>query len=170
MNVPSGVEICATSFSACPTSRNSAGPMVSAARLMRLGAAVSLVDAIVTLSSIGQIKASALAQHPLLSASAARAVANGAAGAAVFGTVVSIGLWLWLAGSAFCVLRYLHGWMRLQRARRRWQPARLADDVILISDGLCPAVIGLFRTRLVVPQWVLTAPAERQRMILQHER
>lgn len=79
-------------------------------------------------------------------------------------------LWLWLAGSAFCVLRYLHGWMRLQRARRRWQPARLADDVILISDGLGPAVIGLFRTRLVVPQWVLTAPAERQRMILQHER
>jgi beta-lactamase regulating signal transducer with metallopeptidase domain len=79
-------------------------------------------------------------------------------------------LWLWLAGSAFCVLRYMHGWMRLQRARRRWQPTRLADDVILITDGLGPAVIGLFRTQLVVPQWVLTAPAERQRMILQHER
>ena len=79
-------------------------------------------------------------------------------------------LWLWLAASTFCVLRYLHGWMRLQRARRRWQPARLADDVILISDGLGPAVVGLFRTRLVVPQWVLNAPAERQRMILQHER
>jgi beta-lactamase regulating signal transducer with metallopeptidase domain len=79
-------------------------------------------------------------------------------------------LWLWLAASAFCLLRYMHGWMRLQRARRRWQPARLADDVVLISDGLGPAVVGLFRTRLVVPQWVLTASVERQRMILQHER
>ena len=79
-------------------------------------------------------------------------------------------LWLWLAGSAFCLLRYVHGWIRLQHVRRRWQPVRLADDVVLISDGLGPAVVGLFRTRLVVPQWVLSAPVERQRMILQHER
>ena len=79
-------------------------------------------------------------------------------------------LWVWLTASAFCLLRYTHGWIRLRRALRRWQPARLADDVVLISDGLGPAIVGLFRARVVVPQWVMTAPAERQHMILQHEK
>jgi hypothetical protein len=75
-------------------------PMAAAARLMRLGAALSLVNGIVILSSIARIKASALAQHPFLPIGTERAAAGGAAGAAVVGSVVSIAAWLWLAGAA----------------------------------------------------------------------
>ncbi|HEX6452068.1 MAG TPA: serine/threonine-protein kinase [Trebonia sp.] len=75
-------------------------PMTEASRLMRLGAALTLVNAIVTLASIAQLKASILAQYPNLSANTARAIANGAAGATVVGGAVSIALWLWLAGAA----------------------------------------------------------------------
>jgi hypothetical protein len=75
-------------------------PMTGASRLMRLGAALTLVNAIVTLASIAQLKASVLAQYPNLSGNTARAIANGAAGATVVGGVVSVALWLWLAGAA----------------------------------------------------------------------
>ncbi len=78
-------------------------------------------------------------------------------------------LWIWAAASLFCLLRYLHGWMRLTRARWTWRPSSLVGDAVMISDDLGPAVVGLFRPHLVLPAWVMTAPAERQRMIVQHE-
>lgn len=74
-------------------------PMPGATWLMRLGAAVTLANVIATLASISQLKAAAMAHHPM-SATAARDIANGAAGAAVFGGAVSIALWLWLARAA----------------------------------------------------------------------
>jgi hypothetical protein len=75
-------------------------PMTGASRLMRLGAALTLVNAIVTLASIAQLKASLLEQYPNLSGNTARAIAIGAAGATMVGGVISITLWLWLAGAA----------------------------------------------------------------------
>jgi hypothetical protein len=75
-------------------------PMTGASRLMRLGAAASLVNAIVTLSSIEQLKATVLTQYPQLPEHTARIIAHAAAGATMAGGVISITLWLWLAGAA----------------------------------------------------------------------
>lgn len=75
-------------------------PMPGASWLMRLGAAASLVNAIVTLSSIAQLKASVLTQYPQLTPNTARIIGNAAAAGTVAGGVVAITLWLWLAGAA----------------------------------------------------------------------
>ncbi|MEX2281345.1 MAG: M56 family metallopeptidase, partial [Gemmatimonadota bacterium] len=78
--------------------------------------------------------------------------------------------WAWAVASLFFLLRYVHGWARLSRARRSWPRAHVVDDSVLISDRIGPAVVGLFRAHVVLPAWVMAATPERQRMILQHER
>jgi TonB-dependent SusC/RagA subfamily outer membrane receptor len=77
---------------------------------------------------------------------------------------------LWAAASLFFLLRYLHGWRRLSRVRRTWREGELLGGSVLISGGLGPAVVGFIRAHVVVPEWVLSAPVERQRMIVDHER
>ncbi len=78
-------------------------------------------------------------------------------------------LWLWLGVSACVAALFLWVSLRLLRGSRRWRARRVAEERVLISDGLGPAVLGLFRPRIVLPPWVLDLDPEEMAMILVHE-
>jgi len=57
----------------------------------------------------------------------------------------------------------------LRVSRSRWLPADLDGVSVLVSPTLGPAVVGLWRPRMIVPAWLLGADAQERRLILQHE-
>lgn len=76
--------------------------------------------------------------------------------------------WLVLSGcfGATLLLSTFH----LARRRRRWARATVADTPVLVSDGLGPALVGLFRPEIVLPSWALGADRPTQRLMVAHER
>lgn len=60
------------------------------------------------------------------------------------------------------------GWT-LRRRQRQWSATVLLGTPVLVAPDAGPAVIGLLRPRIVVPKWLLDAPASRQRLVLAHE-
>lgn len=75
----------------------------------------------------------------------------------------------WLIVSVLLLLLFTGTMARLQRARLRWRTHRIAELSVLVSHDTGPAVIGLLRPSIVVPAWLLAQPAERQRLVVQHE-
>ncbi len=63
----------------------------------------------------------------------------------------------------------LGGVIRLRRRRRDWRRGELDGTPVLISNGLGPAVVGLVRPEIVVPEWVLELGATERALILTHE-
>jgi serine/threonine protein kinase len=82
-------------------------PVLAAAWLMYAGAAVSLLGMLIDLSVIARLKTDYINQHPLL-VSHANTVAGAEALGVIVGSVVSIGLWIWLASAC----KKGHGWAR----------------------------------------------------------
>jgi bla regulator protein BlaR1 len=75
----------------------------------------------------------------------------------------------WMATSA-CMLAALAGCaLTLAWRQRRWAEAKLAGAAVLVSDDIGPAVVGLLRYRIVVPAWLVRAPAQQQRLVIAHE-
>jgi beta-lactamase regulating signal transducer with metallopeptidase domain len=63
---------------------------------------------------------------------------------------------------------------RLVRAQRRAQQGQLGPRVVdgvpvLVTESLGPATTGVWRSRVLVPRWVLALPAAQRRYVLQHE-
>ncbi|CAN5705860.1 hypothetical protein BH23GEM8_BH23GEM8_04910 [soil metagenome] len=93
------------------------------------------------------------------------AIAGAAPGGVGQGLVVA-----WAAASMALLLLGLLTFRRYGRERRRW-PRREIDGVIVrVAPSAGPAVIGVLRAEIVVPQWLLLESAEDQRMVLLHER
>ena len=59
--------------------------------------------------------------------------------------------------------------VRLLRRRRSWEPETLFGKPVLWSRDVGPAIIGVFRPRVVLPSWVRDVDAARQQLILAHE-
>jgi len=76
-----------------PARRGMPGSVLTAVRLMYAGAAVNLINVIVSLAAINLTKADFEAQHPLAQDSAQGAASLTAAGVIISGAV---GIWLWL--------------------------------------------------------------------------
>ena len=60
--------------------------------------------------------------------------------------------------------------LRARRARRGWPLADVAGAHVRVSPRVGPAVLGIVRPEVVVPEWLLEAPAEEQRLVVLHER
>ena len=76
----------------------------------------------------------------------------------------------WAGLSTAAVLALLGAAGVLARRRRRWRAAEVDGVPVLLSPATGPAVVGLFRSRIVLPAWVMDAdPAERA-LLLEHER
>lgn len=76
----------------------------------------------------------------------------------------------WVPTSTTLVSLLLASALRLRRQMSRW-PRRMGDgDGILVSERTGPAVVGLFRPRIVVPRWVLERGTESSGLILAHVR
>ena len=75
----------------------------------------------------------------------------------------------WVVLSAILLVGALIGGARFLRRRALWEPGTLLGRGVLWSRVTGPAVVGLFRSRVVLPRWVRGAGAERQELILAHE-
>jgi hypothetical protein len=81
--------------------------------------------------------------------------------------VVAVALWGVLGSAALIV--YLAGWARLDRARRRWRPARVAGAPVLVAPGVGPAAVGVLQPVIVVPDWLLERDERVRRLVVLHE-
>ena len=75
----------------------------------------------------------------------------------------------WAAVSA-CMAAGLAGcaaWLFWRR--RRWTEQAMAGATVYVSADVGPAVVGLLRPRIVVPAWLVKAPALQQRLVIAHE-
>lgn len=76
----------------------------------------------------------------------------------------------WIVLSAFIYLYLLAASFLLHRRVARWRPATVCGQPVLVSATTGPALVGIWRPRIVVPQWFLDEPPDRQALILAHER
>lgn len=59
--------------------------------------------------------------------------------------------------------------MRRARGRQYGAPARLDGVDLLVTDAVGPATVGFWKSRVLVPRWVLALPGAQRRYILRHE-
>ena len=84
---------------------------------------------------------------------------------------------LWLTASALLVLwgvgsvwRVWHVLRRARRARRDASAPAVVDGVsVVVTDSLGPATVGFWRSRVLVPRWVLALPSVERQYVVRHE-
>ena len=73
--------------------------------------------------------------------------------------LASASLWLLLLGSS----------ASLRWKRRGWEIRNLAGVAVYVAPDVGPAVVGLFRPRIVVPGWLSELPPAKQALVIAHE-
>jgi hypothetical protein len=76
----------------------------------------------------------------------------------------------WLALSLGMLAALGWTYRRIRAARAGTVAAEIEGVRVRVAERLGPAVVGLRRPAIVLPRWVLDAPAEERRLILLHER
>jgi TonB-dependent SusC/RagA subfamily outer membrane receptor len=76
----------------------------------------------------------------------------------------------WATASLVLIGLYGATWRRLRRSRRAWSPGRIDGTAVYVSERGGPAVVGVLRPSIVVPEWLLGERDSAQRMVLLHER
>ncbi len=75
----------------------------------------------------------------------------------------------WLVASVVLTIRWMVAARRLARTGASW-PVRMLNGVrAWLTPDLGPAVAGVFRTRILVPSWLLSLPEEQRSLVLLHE-
>lgn len=77
---------------------------------------------------------------------------------------------LWATGSVIVVASIRTSAWTLRRILRECRPGWLAGELVLVSDELGPAVVGLRDSRCVVPRAVMDWEPDRQGLVMAHER
>jgi bla regulator protein BlaR1 len=75
----------------------------------------------------------------------------------------------WIALSAVLALAFAIVHVRLRLARSRWPRAELHGAAVRVSARVGPAAIGLLRSEIVVPTWLLARSNAEQQMAIAHE-
>jgi beta-lactamase regulating signal transducer with metallopeptidase domain len=76
---------------------------------------------------------------------------------------------LWITSSAAAALALAGMAGSLRRRRRAWAAALVDGVPVLVSADVGPAVVGLLRSRIVLPRWALDADAGARALVLDHE-
>jgi bla regulator protein BlaR1 len=76
---------------------------------------------------------------------------------------------LWVATTALLLLAYVGAWIRLSIIAKRWQRVVNDNTPLALSDDIGPAVLGVFRPRIVLPRWLASAPESIRSTVLAHE-
>jgi TonB family protein len=90
------------------------------------------------------------------------------AGASIDGAE-SAARWLWALASLMSLIVYAGGCTAIARRRRQWRAATINGVPVLVAPDTGPAVVGVWSTDIVVPEWVLSFAPERLDLLLQHE-
>ncbi len=75
----------------------------------------------------------------------------------------------WILLSALLIVRLARGVRILRRTRAAWSEHRVDGATVRISDNVGPAVVGLRRMDVVIPDWVLALDAPLRAIVLRHE-
>ncbi|GFZ96873.1 M56 family metallopeptidase [Dyella caseinilytica] len=76
----------------------------------------------------------------------------------------------WVAASVLMTLILALSSVLLHRRKRGWREGRLCGERVLVAPDAGPAVVGLMRSRIVVPVWLLQANEAQQQCTIAHER
>jgi len=76
---------------------------------------------------------------------------------------------IWWTGSVTLALFMGFSTALFYRRKRGWNRGYLCDVPVLVSDSVGPAVVGLIRSRIVVPAWLLQESYGQQRYVIAHE-
>jgi beta-lactamase regulating signal transducer with metallopeptidase domain len=77
---------------------------------------------------------------------------------------------IWVTASALMALILALSSLLLHRRKRGWSDQRLCGERVLVASDAGPAVVGLMRSRIVVPTWLLEASEAQQQCAIAHER
>src|SRR5438876_3000077 len=77
--------------------------------------------------------------------------------------------WAWGFSSAALLLSLGAAALRLSALRRGWRNATVNGRAVLVSQNVGPAVAGLWRPRVVLPDWALQLGEGERRLMLAHE-
>ena len=77
---------------------------------------------------------------------------------------------LWILGSVLVLGLFALFCLRLRRLRARCEPRDVCGERVLRSDGFGPAVLGLIRSRIVLPSWTFGLGEKELEMVVMHER
>jgi bla regulator protein blaR1 len=75
----------------------------------------------------------------------------------------------WIAVSGALLAALLFNGLQLVWHKRSWRKGTVAGISVYIARDVGPAVVGLLRPRIVIPDWLLEASPSRQVMVLTHE-
>jgi TonB family protein len=129
--------------------------------MLALRAEISIAAAPVSVSEATQ-------QTPMAASPAAAAEREPRMDIAALDRPLTLG---WMGLTAAALLALAGAWAVLERRRRGWRAAEVDGVPVLLSPSTGPAVIGLFRSRIVLPRWVVEdAPADVRALLMEHER
>jgi beta-lactamase regulating signal transducer with metallopeptidase domain len=77
---------------------------------------------------------------------------------------------IWAAASALMSLILILSSVLLHRRKHGWSEGCLCGERVLVAPDAGPAVVGLIRSRIVVPTWLLQASEGQQQCAIAHER
>ncbi len=104
-----------------------------------------------------------------LGTSASPLPAHGGSSVAGIGWEDSLGA-IWILGSVLVLALFALFCLRLRRLRARCEPRDVCGEEVLRSDGFGPAVVGLIRSRIVLPSWTFGLGERELEMVVLHER
>lgn len=77
---------------------------------------------------------------------------------------------LWMVGSILVLVLFALLCLRLRRLRATWEPRDVCGEEVLRSERFGPAVVGLIRSRIVLPSWSFGLGEKELEMVVLHER
>lgn len=76
---------------------------------------------------------------------------------------------LWMATSAIAAVVLLGAFVTIRMRRASWKPATVDGHSAWIARDVGPAVVGLMRPRIVLPEWALQLGDTDRGLVLRHE-
>jgi TonB family protein len=78
-------------------------------------------------------------------------------------------LWGWAAASGLLLLYLAVSGLRVRAEGRLWRRGEVDGVAVMVSAATGPAALGLFRGRVVLPEWALSLDDRLRRLLVLHE-
>jgi hypothetical protein len=76
---------------------------------------------------------------------------------------------LWATVTTLLLILYSAAQLRLRFLTKCWSRASSETESVVVADDVGPAVLGIFSPRIVLPQWLVDAPAAVRGTVMAHE-
>ena len=77
---------------------------------------------------------------------------------------------LWMLASSALAMVLIGSAANLRWRQRSWVVRSVAGVAVYVAPDIGPAVVGVFRPRIVVPHWLTELPDAQQSLVIAHER